>query len=85
MHGGLSPSIDTLDTVRTLDRVQEVRHCRDAGWIKARGLFAQVFVLFVCGALRWTYTSFYFHSLMRPHGLDMPRSLRHPAKGTCGT
>ena len=26
MHGGLSPSIDTLDNVRTLDRVQEVPH-----------------------------------------------------------
>ena len=26
LHGGLSPSIDTLDTVRTLDRVQEVPH-----------------------------------------------------------
>jgi len=26
LHGGLSPSIDTLDTIRTLDRVQEVPH-----------------------------------------------------------
>lgn len=26
LHGGLSPSIDTLDNVRTLDRVQEVPH-----------------------------------------------------------
>lgn len=26
LHGGLSPSIDSLDTVRTLDRVQEVPH-----------------------------------------------------------
>ncbi len=26
LHGGLSPSIDTLDTVRALDRVQEVPH-----------------------------------------------------------
>lgn len=26
MHGGLSPSIDTLDQVRTLDRIQEVPH-----------------------------------------------------------
>jgi diadenosine tetraphosphatase ApaH/serine/threonine PP2A family protein phosphatase len=26
LHGGLSPSIDTLDHVRQLDRVQEVPH-----------------------------------------------------------
>ncbi len=26
LHGGLSPSIDTLDAVRSLDRVQEVPH-----------------------------------------------------------
>ncbi|KAI0990135.1 hypothetical protein GJ496_000410 [Pomphorhynchus laevis] len=26
LHGGLSPSIDTLDHIRTLDRVQEVPH-----------------------------------------------------------
>jgi hypothetical protein len=26
LHGGLSPSIDTLDSVRTLDRIQEVPH-----------------------------------------------------------
>ena len=26
LHGGLSPSIDTLDAIRTLDRVQEVPH-----------------------------------------------------------
>jgi len=26
LHGGLSPSIDTLDSVRSLDRVQEVPH-----------------------------------------------------------
>jgi serine/threonine-protein phosphatase 2A catalytic subunit len=26
LHGGLSPSIDTLDSIRTLDRVQEVPH-----------------------------------------------------------
>ena len=26
LHGGLSPSIDTLDHVRLLDRVQEVHH-----------------------------------------------------------
>jgi serine/threonine-protein phosphatase 2A catalytic subunit len=26
LHGGLSPSIDTIDTIRTLDRVQEVPH-----------------------------------------------------------
>ena len=26
MHGGLSPSIDTLDAIRHLDRVQEVPH-----------------------------------------------------------
>ncbi len=25
LHGGLSPSIDTLDHVRALDRIQEVR------------------------------------------------------------
>jgi serine/threonine-protein phosphatase 2A catalytic subunit len=26
LHGGLSPSIDTLDHVRSIDRVQEVPH-----------------------------------------------------------
>ncbi len=26
MHGGLSPSIDTLDHIRALDRLQEVPH-----------------------------------------------------------
>ena len=26
LHGGLSPSIDTLDNIRTLDRIQEVPH-----------------------------------------------------------
>jgi hypothetical protein len=26
LHGGLSPSIDTLDHIRTIDRVQEVPH-----------------------------------------------------------
>ena len=26
LHGGLSPSIDTLDHIRTLDRLQEVPH-----------------------------------------------------------
>jgi serine/threonine-protein phosphatase 2A catalytic subunit len=26
LHGGLSPSIDTLDQIRQLDRVQEVPH-----------------------------------------------------------
>ena len=26
LHGGLSPSIDTLDHVRTIDRIQEVPH-----------------------------------------------------------
>jgi serine/threonine-protein phosphatase 2A catalytic subunit len=26
LHGGLSPSIDTLDHIRALDRVQEVPH-----------------------------------------------------------
>jgi diadenosine tetraphosphatase ApaH/serine/threonine PP2A family protein phosphatase len=26
LHGGLSPSMDTLDHIRALDRVQEVRH-----------------------------------------------------------
>jgi serine/threonine-protein phosphatase 2A catalytic subunit len=26
LHGGLSPSIDTLDTIRLLDRAQEVPH-----------------------------------------------------------
>ena len=26
MHGGLSPSIDTLDHIRALDRIQEVPH-----------------------------------------------------------
>ena len=26
LHGGLSPSIDTLDHVRALDRIQEVPH-----------------------------------------------------------
>jgi diadenosine tetraphosphatase ApaH/serine/threonine PP2A family protein phosphatase len=25
LHGGLSPSMDTLDHIRALDRVQEVR------------------------------------------------------------
>lgn len=30
LHGGLSPSIDTLDHIRALDRLQEVPHevCR---------------------------------------------------------
>jgi len=30
LHGGLSPSIDTLDHIRALDRIQEVPHevCR---------------------------------------------------------
>ena len=26
MHGGLSPSLDTLDHIRSLDRIQEVPH-----------------------------------------------------------
>lgn len=26
LHGGLSPSLDTLDNIRQLDRVQEVPH-----------------------------------------------------------
>lgn len=26
LHGGLSPSIDTLDHIRALDRLQEVPH-----------------------------------------------------------
>ena len=26
LHGGLSPSIDTLDNIRALDRIQEVPH-----------------------------------------------------------
>lgn len=26
LHGGLSPSIDTLDHIRALDRIQEVPH-----------------------------------------------------------
>jgi diadenosine tetraphosphatase ApaH/serine/threonine PP2A family protein phosphatase len=26
LHGGLSPSIDTLDSIRTLQRIQEVPH-----------------------------------------------------------
>ena len=26
LHGGLSPSIDTLDHIRSLDRLQEVPH-----------------------------------------------------------
>lgn len=25
LHGGLSPNVDTLDTIRSLDRIQEVR------------------------------------------------------------
>ena len=28
LHGGLSPSIDTLDHIRALDRLQEVRSTR---------------------------------------------------------
>jgi hypothetical protein len=27
LHGGLSPTLDTLDHIRGLDRVQEVRQC----------------------------------------------------------
>jgi diadenosine tetraphosphatase ApaH/serine/threonine PP2A family protein phosphatase len=40
LHGGLSPSIDTLDTIRTLDRVQaRTAACGgagEAGWLMTR-------------------------------------------------
>ena len=33
LHGGLSPSIDTLDHIRALDRLQEVPHEVIAGYL----------------------------------------------------
>ena len=37
LHGGLSPSIDTLDHIRSLERIQEVPH---------EGAFSEFFALF---------------------------------------
>lgn len=45
MHGGLSPSIQTLDQIRTIDRKQEVPHdgpmC-DLLWSDPEGIYPQV-------------------------------------------
>ena len=42
LHGGLSPSIDTLDHIRALDRIQEVPHegpmCDLLWWVSRRSL-----------------------------------------------
>ena len=32
LHGGLSPSLDTLDNIRALDRIQEVCSTHTLAW-----------------------------------------------------
>jgi hypothetical protein len=39
LHGGLSPTLDTLDHIRGLDRVQEVR--LTGSWLQAAAVLGQ--------------------------------------------
>lgn len=50
VHGGLSPSIQTLDQIRTIDRKQEVPHdgpmC-DLLWSDPEGIYYLLLVLLI--------------------------------------
>src|SRR5271156_5241452 len=43
LHGGLSPSIDTLDHIRALDRIQEVPHEVNGAPIRLKQIIHRVF------------------------------------------
>lgn len=47
LHGGLSPSIDTLDHIRALDRLQEVPHEVRDRFIDLRAILAEIIEIFL--------------------------------------
>ncbi|XP_014680318.1 PREDICTED: serine/threonine-protein phosphatase 2A catalytic subunit alpha isoform-like, partial [Priapulus caudatus] len=53
LHGGLSPSIDTLDHIRALDRLQEVPHEVQLLSISHTGA-ENLWVVFVCAVFVWS-------------------------------
>ena len=53
LHGGLSPSIDTLDHIRALDRIQEVPH--EVGRSVSLWPSVSYFFLYYCFPLYYMY------------------------------
>ncbi|CAK9165168.1 unnamed protein product [Ilex paraguariensis] len=48
LHGGLSPSLDTLDNIRALDRIQEFCYLLVAFWINACMKFGRLSGCYSC-------------------------------------
>lgn len=61
LHGGLSPSIDTLDHIRALDRLQEVPHegpmCDLLWYVKKVFLFILIVVIYEILTKKKNYTT----------------------------